>query len=138
MSKIRVLIYRLDIHNLQTKTVSFPDQEKILKDALFNVAVSMNANTENSQIKNCPYPKYFKVRNFLANSRKFVTAKYLIWKHSPNLIPAKIFNSSDTNVFSRVKYFFLQELIKKYILISSCLTKLIFLSLYHLNRPRKE
>ena len=84
----------------------------------------MNANTENSQIKHCPCPKYFKVRNFcetkvtnfhdfLANSRKFVTAKYLIWKHSPNLIHAKMFNSSDTNVSSRVKYFFLQELIKK-------------------------
>ena len=64
MSKIRVLIYRLNIHNLQTKTVSFLDQEKILKEALFNLAVSMNANTENSQIKHCPCPKYFKVRNF--------------------------------------------------------------------------
>ena len=61
---MRVFIYRLDIHNLQTKTVSFPDQEKILKEVVFSFAVSMNANTENSQIKYCPCPKYFKVRNF--------------------------------------------------------------------------
>ena len=58
MSKIRILIYRLDIHNLQTKIVSFPDQEKFLKEAAFSIAVSMNANTENSQIKHCPCPKY--------------------------------------------------------------------------------
>ena len=61
---MRVLIYRLDIHNLQTKTVSFPDQQKILKEVVFSLAVSMNANTKNSQIKYCPYQKYFKVRNF--------------------------------------------------------------------------
>ena len=61
---MRVLIYRLDIHNLQTKTVSFPGQEKILKEVVFIFAVSMNANTENSQIKYCPCRKYFKVRNF--------------------------------------------------------------------------
>ena len=54
MSKIRVLIHRLDIHNIQTKTVSFPDQEKFLKELVFISAVSMNANTENSQIKHCP------------------------------------------------------------------------------------
>ena len=41
-------MYILDIHNLQTKTVSFPDQEKILKEVMFSLAVSMNANTENS------------------------------------------------------------------------------------------
>ena len=34
LSKIRVLIYRLDIHNLQTKTVSFPDQETIVKEVV--------------------------------------------------------------------------------------------------------
>ena len=52
------------MHNLQTKTVSCPDQEKILKEKVFGLAVSMNANTENSQIKYCPCPKCFKVRNF--------------------------------------------------------------------------
>ena len=36
------------MHNLQTKTVSFPDQNKFLKEALFSQAVSINANTENS------------------------------------------------------------------------------------------
>ena len=57
-------MYILDIHNLQTKTVWFPDQEKILKEVMFSLAVSMNADTENSLIKYCPCPKYFKVRNF--------------------------------------------------------------------------
>ena len=46
------------MHNLQTKIVSFPDQEKFLKKVAFIIAVSMNANTENSQIKHCPCPKY--------------------------------------------------------------------------------
>ena len=50
MSKIRVLIYKLDIHNLQTKTVSFPDQQKFLKEVVVSLAVYMNANTVNSQI----------------------------------------------------------------------------------------
>ena len=31
---------------------------------MFSLAVSMNANAGNSQIKHCPSPKYFKVRNF--------------------------------------------------------------------------
>ena len=58
MSTIRVLIYRLDIYNLQTKLVSFPDQEKLLKGLVFSIAVSMNAKTKNSQLKHCPCPKY--------------------------------------------------------------------------------
>ena len=45
MSKIRVLNLRFDIYNLQTKTVSFPDQEKLLKEVVFSLAVSMNVNT---------------------------------------------------------------------------------------------
>ena len=57
MSKIRVLIYRLDIYNLEAKTVTFQDQEKLL-ELVFSLAVSMNANTKNSQIKHCPCPKY--------------------------------------------------------------------------------
>ena len=62
MSKIRVLIYRLTyIHNLQTKIVSLPDQEKFLKEVTFNIAVSMNDNNENSQIKHCPCPKYLAI-----------------------------------------------------------------------------
>ena len=43
MSKTRVLTY--DIYNLQAKTVSFPDQAKLLKEVVFSLAVSMNANT---------------------------------------------------------------------------------------------
>ena len=49
MSKIRVFTYRLDMYNLQTKSVSFQDQEKFLKDVVFSLAVSMNVNTKNSQ-----------------------------------------------------------------------------------------
>ena len=32
MSKIRVSIYTLDKYNLQTRIVSFPDHEKLLKE----------------------------------------------------------------------------------------------------------
>ena len=31
MSKIKILIYTLDIYNLQTRTALFPDQENSLK-----------------------------------------------------------------------------------------------------------
>ena len=31
MSKIRSIIYRQEIHNLQTRNISFPDQEKLLE-----------------------------------------------------------------------------------------------------------
>ena len=58
MSKIRLLTYRFDIYNLLTKTVSFPDQEKLLKEVVFSLAISMNANIKNPQIKHCPCPKY--------------------------------------------------------------------------------
>ena len=61
MSKIRVLIYRLDIYNLEAKTVTFQDQEKLL-ELVFSLAVSMNANTKNSQIKHCPCPKYVMIK----------------------------------------------------------------------------
>ena len=61
MSKIRVLIYRLDIYNLEAKTVTFQDQEKLL-ELVFSLAVSVNANTKNSQIKHCPCPKYVMIK----------------------------------------------------------------------------
>ena len=32
MSKIRILIYTLDKYSLQTRIVSFPDQEKLVKE----------------------------------------------------------------------------------------------------------
>ena len=52
-----VLIYRLDIHNLQTKIVLSLDHEKFLKEVVFSPAVSMNANTEKI-LKHCPCTKY--------------------------------------------------------------------------------
>ena len=61
-SKIRVFIYRRDIYNLQTKVVSFTDQEKLLKKVVFSVLVFnlafINANAKNSEIKYCPCPRY--------------------------------------------------------------------------------
>ena len=66
LSTIRVLVYRLDMNNLQTKTVSFLDQEKkFLKEALFSLAVSMNANIKNSQIKHCPCPIYREISIYI-------------------------------------------------------------------------
>ena len=62
MSKIRVLIYILDIYNFQTKILSFPDQERLLEEILFSLAVSMNASTKNSEIKHCPYPKHVVIK----------------------------------------------------------------------------
>ena len=55
LSKILVLIYILDIHNLPTKTLSFPDQEKFLEEVVvvFSLAVSMNISTEKFEIKRC-------------------------------------------------------------------------------------
>ena len=48
MSKIRVSTYRLIIYNLQTKTVSFVDQEKLLQEVVISLPVSMNTNTKSS------------------------------------------------------------------------------------------
>ena len=48
MPKIRVWIHRLDIYNLQTKIVSFQDQEKLLQEVVFSLAVSKNTNTKHS------------------------------------------------------------------------------------------
>ena len=62
MSKIRVLIYRHNIYNLQTNIVSFQGQEKLLEEVVFSLAVSMNANTKTSQIKHCPCPKYVMIK----------------------------------------------------------------------------
>ena len=63
MSKIGVLIYRLDIYHLQTKIVSFQDQEKLLKEVVFTLAVSMNAITKNSQVKHFRCPEYVVIKN---------------------------------------------------------------------------
>ena len=55
MSKIRNFTYRFNIYNLQIKTVSFADQEKLLKEIVFSLVFSMNVNTKNSLIKHCLY-----------------------------------------------------------------------------------
>ena len=57
---MRVLIYRLiDLQTYRPK-LSFPDQENFLKEVVvvFSPTVTMNANSENSQIKHCPCLKY--------------------------------------------------------------------------------
>ena len=77
------------MHNLQTKTVSFPDQKKFLKEALFSQAVSTNANTENYQIKHCLCPKYLAIYrldlyNFQARktSEKWPRVKFYLLKYA--------------------------------------------------------
>ena len=67
MSKIRVLIYRLYIYNLQTKIIFFQNEEKLL-EVVFSLVVSLNANTENSQIKHCPCPKYVMIKRLNLNN----------------------------------------------------------------------
>ena len=62
MSEIRILICGLDMYNLQTKVVSFQDQEKLLQEVVFSLAVSMSVNTKNFQIKYYPCPKYVVVK----------------------------------------------------------------------------
>ena len=57
-SKVTVFIYRLDIYNLQNKIASFPDQEKLLKEVVFSLAISMNASIKNTKIKHCLCPKH--------------------------------------------------------------------------------
>ena len=92
------------MHNVQTKTVSFPDQGKILKGVVFSLAVSMNANTENSQIKHCPCPKYFKVRPFVKQS--FVILRFFgkfakVWNREIfDLVALAEFNSRENVQFS--------------------------------------
>ena len=44
ITKIRVLIYRQDKYNLQTRILSIPDHEKFLKDVVVRLALFMNAN----------------------------------------------------------------------------------------------
>ena len=62
MFKTSALIYRLDIQYLQTKIVSFQDQEKLLEEVVLSLVVSMNAETKNSQMKHFPCPKYVVIK----------------------------------------------------------------------------
>ena len=42
--------------------MSFEDQEKLLEEVVFSLAVCMNANTKNSQIKRWPCPNYIVIK----------------------------------------------------------------------------
>ena len=106
MSKIRVLIYRIDINNLQTRIVSFPDQEKFLKEVAFSIAVSRNNNTENSQRKHCPCIKYFVIyRPDLHNSNINTAQK------------SKMVRIEMYNLQTRLLQFKAQEKLKMYLMV---------------------
>ena len=51
---MRVLVYRLDRNSLQIRVVLFPEHKKMLKEMVVRIALSMNANTKNSQVKQSP------------------------------------------------------------------------------------
>ena len=85
--------------------MSFPDKEKILKEVVFSLAVSMNANTENSEIKHCPYTKYFKVKNFCETKFRNIA---IFWQIRESLELRNIwFGSTCENVqfFSHESFF---------------------------------
>ena len=63
MFKIGSLIYTSDVYNLQIKIVSFPDQEKFLKQVVVRLALFMNGSTKKPQMKHCPCPKYLMIRD---------------------------------------------------------------------------
>ena len=55
------IIYRPVICNLQTRTVTFPDQEKLLENIDLRYLKTLKTkklNTKNTQIKHCPCSKY--------------------------------------------------------------------------------
>ena len=61
MSKIsdiskKSIIYRPDIYNLQTRTLTFPEQEKLQEK--LNLRYLKMLKTKNPQIKYFPYLKY--------------------------------------------------------------------------------
>ena len=55
------MIYRPDIYNLQTRTVTFPGQEKLQEKVNLRHLKTLKTkilNTKNPQIKHCPCSKY--------------------------------------------------------------------------------
>ena len=44
MAKVRISIYTLEKFNLQTRIVSFPDHDNLLKEVVIRLALFMNAN----------------------------------------------------------------------------------------------
>ena len=58
------MIYQPGICNLQTRTVTFPDQKKLLEKIDLTYSKTLKAkklNPENPRIKHCPYSKYVKI-----------------------------------------------------------------------------
>ena len=54
-------IYRPGIYNIQTRTSTFPDQEKLLeivKLRFLKTLKTENLNTKSPEIKHCPCSKY--------------------------------------------------------------------------------
>ena len=102
--------------------------------------------------------KILRFRNSLGNSQKFGTAKYFIWQHSRKNVPCfscesfflrKIFFSPKNSYYNIYTFLFVPSSLIFYPCILQKLliiiyTRLIstflinFLSLYLLNRPRKE
>ena len=61
MPKKKSILYRPDIYNLQTRTVTFPDQDKLLEKIdlrYLKMLKTQKLNTKNPQIKHCPCSKY--------------------------------------------------------------------------------
>ena len=61
MSKKKSILYRPDIYNLQTRTVTFPDQEKLLEKIDLRYLKTLKTkklNTKNPKTKHCPCSKY--------------------------------------------------------------------------------
>ena len=55
------MIYRPGIYNIQTRTSTFPDQEKLLERVNLRYLKTLKTkklNTKNPQIKHCPCSKY--------------------------------------------------------------------------------
>ena len=63
MSKISTT-YRPGIYNLQTRTVTFPNQEKFLEKVnlrFLKILKTKHVNTKNPQIKHSPYSNYLMI-----------------------------------------------------------------------------
>ena len=60
--------------------MSFQDQGKLLEEVVFSLAVSINANIKNSQIKHCSCPKYVAIKRpnlHLHNLKKHLKNNHL-------------------------------------------------------------
>ena len=81
ISKIRVLTKKLDLHNLQTKIVSFPSQVKLLKEVVFGLAVSKEP-TCTIYRPGKTSEKWLRVKSYLL---KYATIKNLQYQQCPKI-----------------------------------------------------